>query len=321
MTKKLFKVFTAIICSLILFSCEKDKLGDSIESYSLMDYYEQIKNKEGIDIKSLQCVNQYSNRQGEISDITSFDPNIECINGDTTILWGFRNNKIWIGLFKRNTKEQLIEWTSNNAIDRNMAIDKGYGEFEYVHIDKLKIHLLKYTSFGFIYSFCYICGDNILNGCSVLLNGTNSFLYPNPIHGYKIWYGNSIISSKNVISFDTGKDICILQDYPQSGYADFEVQPLSYTDGLSFDQSYVSIEENGGLYECIIRKNYETGKDIWKTPITQLKNIESNARKTVTILDKDDKQWTFQFDVVNYDGSKQQVKFSVDIATGEIIYL
>lgn len=335
MTKMLFKVCTVMICSLFLFSCEKDKFGDAIESYSLMDYYEQIKNKAGIEVESLECANP---NNGSLSTSSS----IECANGDTTVLWGFRNNKIWIGLFNKQTKEQLIEWTSDKAVNRDITIDKGYGEFENVHIDKFDFSFMKYTPFGFISEPFYVYGideKKTIMKDWILINGNNMVLYPTTIENkiyrpyqYEIWYKNSIIlhmravsgneftdSYIAVVSLETGKDIYILQDYPQSGYADFEVQPLSYTDGLSFNQSYIA--GNTGLYECIERMNYETGKEVWKTPITQLKDIKNNARKTITVLNKDDKQWTFQFDVVNYDGSKQQVKFSVDIATGEIMYL
>lgn len=309
-----------MICSLFLFSCEKEELDRIPGSNDPMVYYEQIKNKEGIEVESLEC----ANAGGIISDNSS---SIECANGDTTVLWGFRNDKIWIGLFNKQTKEQLIEWTSDKTVIRDITIDKGYGEFENIHIDKFGLWSMEYTPFGFIGRTSY--GEKRIDW--ILINGNNMILYPTTIeneiylpNGYKMWYKNSVIlamkavSSNNhyiaVVSPETGKDICILQDYPQS-----EMPPLSYTDGLSFNQSY--IEGNTGLYECIIRKNHETGEEVWKTPITQLKDIKSDARKTITVLNKDDKQWTFQFDVVNYDGSKQQVKFSVDIVTGEIKYI
>lgn len=57
------------------------------------------------------------------------------------------------------TKKQLIEWNSVEDIKRNIKIDKGYGEFEKVYLDKFSINSLIYMPFGF------------LGGCNIKMTG------------------------------------------------------------------------------------------------------------------------------------------------------
>lgn len=296
MTKKLFKVFTAIICSLLLSSCGKDALEDpnDLIKQQQKDFYGyNVKDKSNIDVTSLVAT--------ELRD--------------STFLTGFKDNKMWITLFDKQTKEQLQEWNATKTIERTIKIDKGYGEYDIFNIGKFILNLEK-TDWGFVSTIEYIREtDGYLLSSNDVINKDMLFLKDKQlIHiqapSIKInnpnWYKGSIVISQVdtiIVLSANGEKICELNSIP---HRDNNIYPVSYTDGLNLTESnYIS------------RFNFSNNKYVWKTSL----DIESNARKTVTILDKDDKQWTFQFDVVNYDGSKQQVKFSVDIATGEIIYL
>ena len=108
-----------------------------------------------------------------------------------------------------------------------------------------------------------------------------------------------------IIITNKGETICRLKEGIHS-----DCQPLSYTDGI-----YVS-RDSGYMY--IIRHNYQTGKDVWKTSIPSLKGVEDNARINSTILEQSNSIWKYQFDIINYDGSKKQVIFTVDVETGKV---
>lgn len=86
-------------------------------------------------------------------------------------------------------------------------------------------------------------------------------------------------------------------------------EPISYTEGI-----FIARESD----YFIIRHNYQTGKDVWKTSIPSLKDVEDNARINSTILEQSNSIWKYQFDITNYDGSKKQVIFTVDVETGKV---
>lgn len=100
MSKIFFKFFISCIIPLLLLSCEKNDT-EIPSSKGIMSFYDNIKNKEGIDINGLDGVN--TNEPDELSTSHA----IECAHGDTVVLWGFRNNKIWISFFDKETKKTI----------------------------------------------------------------------------------------------------------------------------------------------------------------------------------------------------------------------
>ncbi len=90
---------------------------------------------------------------------------------------------------------------------------------------------------------------------------------------------------------------------------DFNPVPISYTEGIFIDRESDYF---------IIRYNYQTGKDVWKTSIPSLKGVEENARINSIILEQSNSIWKYQIDITNYDGSKKQVIFTVDVETGKV---
>jgi hypothetical protein len=315
MLKMFFKFFISCIIPLFLLSCEKNDT-EIPSSKGIMSFYDNIKNKEGIDINGLDGVN--ANEPDELASSHA----IECAHGDTVVLWGFRNNKIWISFFDKETKKQLIEWNSVEDIKRNIKIDKGYGEFEKVYLDKFSILSLIYMPFGFLGRCSYEYKNDRIIKDWILLNKDKLVYIDTTIDDktyqpnyFKLWYNNSIILDSHshlyerdhyiIIITNQGETICRLKEKIHS-----DCQPLSYTDGIYVCRDF------GDMY--IIRHNYQTGKDVWKTSIPSLKGVEDNARINSTILEQSNPIWKYQIDITNYDGSKKQVIFTVDVETGKV---
>lgn len=124
-----------------------------------MGYINNIKDKDGIDLNSIEGLNLYP-------DMLSDDNwhNIHCAQGDTAVLWGLRNNKLWVSLFNNQTKQQLMEWNGSVEVtkDIDITINKGYGESETLHYDKYSVCSLNHTPFGYI--GCCQCKDEYYNG-------------------------------------------------------------------------------------------------------------------------------------------------------------
>ena len=246
-------------------------------------------------------------------------------NEDTAFLTGIKNEKMWIGMFDNHTKEQLKEWNGTETIERTIKIDKGYGEYEILDVSYFTCDL-KSTEWGFVAIPKY--AHRVLSGAIsdsgkfeigkdiLLLNGNEIIVYPlnYPAIANPYWFQGSIFvlnmiedCTYSIILSPDGKKIAEWKGNFVNG--DFNPVPISYTEGI-----FIARESDF----FIIRHNYQTGKDVWKTSIPSLKGVEDNARINSTILEQSNPIWKYQIDITNYDGSKKQVIFTVDVETGEV---
>ena len=296
-----------VICSLLLLSsCDKDPLmgSEEWEQERRNNFYDyKVKNREGFDMLSITpCA----------------------YNEDTAFLTGIKNEKMWIGMFDNHTKEQLKEWNGTKTVERTIKIDKGYGETELFNVTAFDFRSDIYkTNWGFTAALSYLHRENTLLTSSdivskdiFLLNGNEIIVYPlnYPAIANPYWFQGSIFvlnmienCTYSIILSPDGKKIAEWKGNFVNG--DFNPVQISYTEGIFIDRESDYF---------IIRYNYQTGKDVWKTSIPSLKGVEDNARINSTILEQSNPIWKYQIDITNYDGSKKQVIFTVDVETGEV---
>ena len=304
---RVFNVCMFVICSLLLlFSCDKDPLmgSEEWEQERRNNFYDyKVKNREGFDMLSITpCA----------------------YNEDTAFLTGIKNEKMWIGMFDNHTKEQLKEWNGTKTVERTIKIDKGYGETELFNVTAFDFRSDIYkTNWGFTAALSYLHRENTLLTSSdivskdiFLLNGNEIIVYPlnYPAIANPYWFQGSIFvlnmienCTYSIILSPDGKKIAEWKGNFANG--DFNPVPISYTEGIFIDRESDYF---------IIRYNYQTGKDVWKTSIPSLKGVEDNARINSTILEQSNPIWKYQIDITNYDGSKKQVIFTVDVEPGEV---
>ena len=304
---RVFNVCMFVICSLLLLSsCDKDPLmgSEEWEQERRNNFYDyKVKNREGFDMLSITpCA----------------------YNEDTAFLTGIKNEKMWIGMFDNHTKEQLKEWNGTKTVERTIKIDKGYGETELFNVTAFDFRSDIYkTNWGFTAALSYLHRENTLLTSSdivskdiFLLNGNEIIVYPlnYPAIANPYWFQGSIFvlnmienCTYSIILSPDGKKIAEWKGNFVNG--DFNPVPISYTEGIFIDRESDYF---------IIRYNYQTGKDVWKTSIPSLKGVEDNARINSTILEQSNPIWKYQIDITNYDGSKKQVIFTVDLETGEV---
>lgn len=304
---RVFNVCMFVICSLLLlFSCDKDPLmgSEEWEQERRNNFYDyKVKNREGFDMLSITpCA----------------------YNEDTAFLTGIKNEKMWIGMFDNHTKEQLKEWNGTKTVERTIKIDKGYGETELFNVTAFDFRSDIYkTNWGFTAALSYLHRENTLLTSSdivskdiFLLNGNEIIVYPlnYPAIANPYWFQGSIFvlnmienCTYSIILSPDGKKIAEWKGNFANG--EFNPVPISYTEGIFIDRESDYF---------IIRHNYQTGKDVWKTSIPSLKGVEDNARINSTILEQSNSIWKYQIDITNYDGSKKQVIFTVDVETGKV---
>lgn len=238
--------------------------------------------------------------------------------GDSTFLAGFKRDKAWVGLYDANRK-LLKEWISPNKFERTIKRYTGYGEYEEIYVE----YILQISGYG---SSCSISETNwgytVLSPLGesgrwhglFLLNESNVYFYcpeSGGIDNVGEWFDESILVGRDspivrkVIS-PKGELIVNLK-YFKDG------EPISYTDIVSYQSESTS--------HYMVRSDLKEGKEIWKTKIDKLDNIQSDAKVTHTITQKNGQIWTYHYEVVNFDGSKESFDFSINLETGVLTYL
>lgn len=300
-----------VICSLLLLSsCDKDPLmgSEEWEQERRNNFYDyKVKNREGFDMLSITpCA----------------------YNEDTAFLTGIKNEKMWIGMFNLHTKEQLKEWNGTKTVERTIKIDKGYGEYEILDVSYFTCDL-KSTEWGFVaipkYAHRVLSGGisdpgKFETGKDILLlNGDKMIVYPlnYPAIANPCWFQESVFVSYKK---SDNEDYCAILSPMGNLIMEWIAtksrkigEPISYTEGIILHEPESGIDQ-----WSVIRHNYQTGKDVWKTSIPSLKDIEDDARINTTILEQSNSIWKYRIDITNYDGSKKQVIFTVDVETGKV---
>lgn len=271
-----------------------------------------VKNREGFDVNSI---------------------NILHYNEDSTFLTGFRNEKLWVALFNKHTSEQLHEWNGAESFDRTIDIDLGYGEhdifetigfsFSFKSGDTSWGSWFCKTSWGYAFTPSFRKENEASVAKNVfLLNGDQIFVYDceENILMHSNWYQNSIVVDcekspgkyEDVVISPNGEYIMTLH---VGNPLNEGVYPLSYTDGLYFNH----YREKIYIERLSYTEGYSTEECVWATNITpSLMEIERDARVDIVFLEQNDQIWKFQVDITNYDGSKEQVIFTVDVESGEV---
>ena len=256
-------------------------------------------------------------------------------NEDTTFLTGIKNEKHWIGMFDEQTKKQLREWNGTETIEREMKIDLGYGETYTLDVSCFGLYLFEKTAWGFVavpkYThrepYVSVAGGEISKDI-LLLNGNKLIVYPlnNPGIVQPHWFQESIVVSSYEYGGE-GTDYTVLSPDGKkvaewnSGIFDVKSDafPVSYIEGIFLNHEYsYDIDLIYTDYWVILRHNYLTEKDVWKTSIPSLKDLKNDARISTTVLEQGNPIWKYRIDVTNRDGSKQQVLFTVNVETGAL---
>lgn len=223
---------------------------------------------------------------------------------------GLRDGKLWLASFNPEDKTPIINWTDNKTFNKICKIYKGYGEYEDVVIQRISMPNI--VSFGkdFASSITYHYGEGAHESFNVLLfkQGTVTkevtVVYP----GLRQWYDKSVVSNNCCYSLN-GDTIFVAKN-------DFYIIGSISTDVISYKEVVYTDIIDGNF--IIGRMNIEIREDIWKEKILELSNKHSDAKIVVAITDKSSNIWSYSVDVTYYDGSKETVKFKVNIDDGTI---
>lgn len=240
---------------------------------------------------------------------------------DTTYLVGFNNDKLWIGTFNTNTKEQLDEWIDTEPTSRTLKVHFGYNDYKEFTIDYAEVKT-------FIRD-----GDNtILNlkvnerglweseRCSILLfrkNGeTKRYFYTDMMHSPLVkWYDNSYLLQINLSQepYNSNNLIftCLADDGEVILSGKIADGPNEWRYPVSFDE-YLNIDS---YYRIRIkRKSITTDNTIWSIYLGD--SLPYDSRYIPSLIKKEGDIWTYSIKITEYSGKEYTVTYSININDG-----
>lgn len=245
--------------------------------------------------------------------------------GNNDWLAGEKNGKGWIGKADRKTRKVTNEWTDGKAVEQDIKVDLGYGNYKTVHIDRMLVknmvkkdndYIVATTAFNYrdvmqntggteVWYNLYVLSDD--KAITIPMKHLARDLYFNSCTIIP-WYKNSFLVSQPSPNYDCysleGKLIDSFKDVYFSG-TQF---PCSYTD-------YINSRGHGWFTRNNLKSNsYPT----WSTTYKPLSDMPSDSKETYTLLSSSTNIWEFKVDVLNFDGSKKSFIFKINIDNGEI---
>lgn len=246
---------------------------------------------------------------------------------------------LMIDLFQKSSETKVFEWIGNSKIDTTYRVHKGYGEYEEVKIHSIDIpHIQFYNKLSKdFFAMIHLSGKELLKR-ALFVKGTHSKItdcFPNGMSTLILnWYNNEYcfihdccytLAGDTVYTIKYGEYDYNIDQYgsriAMNGYGSFQYQ---------FER--VSAEEAVGIgidtdifnsyYQLrIARINYKTAQNIWgKEQYVKLPfEYEAKAKLSSSIIQKSSEIWTYNIDIVYYDGTEKKAIINVNIKNGSII--
>lgn len=275
--------------------------------------------KEGMDLRGVLEGKGFLGRKSEEVNgfvVYDFDGNV-CVDNvsirrNDTSMWycGFQGDKVWVGFY--DEEGDFREVVGKENFERKRKVHVGYGEYKDVYIDNIHINEVIKTDFGYVFRPSYWSDRNEFssNGyySDIFFINNGELIFIPLDSGYsqdfRKWYdGSYLVDRKYVLSSEGNK----LVEFTREASGDLE--PLSYS---------IAVEYRYRRFDCY---DYANDEQKWYTFIDKLNNVQSDAKITMSLLEKRESVWKYRCDIVNRDGSKSNFKFELNIEDGKMTYL
>ena len=250
--------------------------------------------------------------------------------GDTTYLIGFKKDTIWIGLFNKQTKQQIDEWMDIEPTSRTQKVHISYGQYKEITINDPRIESfskdgdntallmdLSGSSASFYGAYNMLCFGKDKKVKKYFYKGTN-------YDGIMKWHENSYVLNIDVSQepYEAIDNVytCFSDagEVLSSGLIPRELKeiwfPTGFDDFIYVSKPYASLNFKN-LYIC--RWSLSKGKSIWSTSFGY--EIESDVRYTPSIAKRNGDIWTFDIRLTPPSGRAYTLTYDVNINDGTTV--
>lgn len=244
-----------------------------------------------------------------------------------------------INLFQKDTKTKVFDWVDNIKTDTIYEVHNGYGEYEEVKINSIKMPFIQFHSKqnkDFI-AMLHFNGSQVLKR-ALFVNGVHSKItdcLPNWMQTFiPNWYNNKTCFIHDCCYTFTGDTIYTIKygEYEKNineygsriatnGYGSFQYQfeQISSEEAIG---AGIDIDTFNSSYALrIARINYRTSQNVWggQRHINLPFDYEANAKLSYSLANKSSDIWECKVNITYYSGTKKDYTFSINIETGTII--
>lgn len=244
-----------------------------------------------------------------------------------------------INLFQEATKKKVFDWVDNVKIDTICKVYKGYGEYEEVTVKSIGLshahgnpHIE--SNKNFITLLDFFGGESPFTRILFVNGGNSKMSNIMPIGSWSIntfitnWYNNEYcfihdccytLAGDTVYTIKYGEYDYNIDQYGSriatNGYGSFQYQfervSAEEAVGIGIDTDNF----NGSYQLRLARINYKTAQNIWgKEQYVELPfEYEAKAKLSSSIIQKSSEIWTYNIDIVYYDGTEKEASINVDI--------
>lgn len=243
----------------------------------------------------------------KVKDINNF----RALSAGHNYLTGIKDNKLWIGFFDPDSREQLSEKIDKEDFNLTQTIYKGYGEYETYNINGVYIEeLIDEDHMMLTYQLRNEKGSD-MNYTLWFANSGKKINYPG-MYSIRVrpWYDDSY-----VVYYDKNM-ACLTQqgDTIFSGMDSYYDIPKQNTYPVNHNY-YVQVSSWSTMISFSMQRLVDDGNTSWQEiPGVNLEAEEYDFIYTVTPGAKTATTWTFQVDVTEYSGKKHSHTVNMDIS-------
>lgn len=274
--------------------------------------------------KTTLTLNDYYQRYTygcKVKDTTSLKPYWYEEKEDKAYLIGTRNEKLWIGVFDTNSKDQLFEATDSEKFDWTKRVHIGYGEYKNYLINKISVNEI--FEDNKLIRLTYFDNENYVSFYTIWFTESNNKYdlryYNSPVIP---WHSQSILADiidENITDGRTytcfsEKGDKIFNGYSNHFYAP-ESFPVDYYDFVRFNQTHGYNNDNILVpYIEVYLSSLNKDDFNYAKEIKQLFYPKSHDYKMdITLLNQNGNIWTFKIDITEYSGEKHSHTVDIDI--------
>lgn len=264
-------------------------------------------------IKAVSTVDDYYKYFTEgykVKDLTNFIP--MGVNRELNILAGLKDNKLWIGHFDAESKEQIYEKKDKEDFSFTKRIHTGYGQYETFNVN----------TFGVAEAY-----DNKLFKLNFYLsNEQTSYMVSNELwfteRGKIIDYGTDYFSVKpwynnSYLVYSPYEDLfaCLSEqgDSILSGKMDYHMPFSESVYPINYNYFISATSLSDGIYLSIERIANDANSS-WNRNETKIDVERSDFKYAVNVLEKNSSIWKFKIDITEYSGKQHSHTVEIDVS-------
>lgn len=236
--------------------------------------------------------------------------NFIAMGASGNFLAGIKDNKLWVGSFDANSKEQIYERKDKEDFSFTKRLYMGYGEYKTYTVDNVYAtespddNLFRLHFNLFDDNKNYITNSVLWfskSGKKVDCENDNFSLIP--------WYNDSyIVSNFNSV-------LCLSQDGDSILSASQFYFPTYESELFAINYNYYieATKIGNSVYICL-NQIVNDGNTAWNRNEISVETEQSDFKYTISVLEKNEQSWKFKVDITEYSGKQHSHIVEMDIS-------